>query len=76
VLSRANEGSDRAKRLINLNHRTTAWIASYADILFAVNRRYHPGEKRLLTYMADLPSRPEDALEFFGDYSVQSGIVG
>ena len=49
--------------LINLNHRTTVWIASYADILFAVNRRYHPGEKRLLTYMADLPSRPEGALE-------------
>ena len=43
--------------LISLNHRTTVWIASYADILFAVNRRYHPGEKRLLTYMADLPSR-------------------
>jgi hypothetical protein len=49
--------------LISLNHRTTVWIASYADILFAVNRRYHPGEKRLLTYMADLPSRPEGALE-------------
>src|ERR1700731_2467360 len=49
--------------LISLNHRTTVWIASYADILFAVNRRYHPGEKRLLTYMSDLPRRPEGALE-------------
>jgi len=49
--------------LISLNHRTAVWIASYTDILFAVNRRYHPGEKRLLTYMADLPSRPESALE-------------
>jgi hypothetical protein len=49
--------------LISLNHRTAVWIASYTDILFAVNRRYHPGEKRLLTYLADLPSRPEEALE-------------
>jgi hypothetical protein len=49
--------------LISLNHRKTVWIASYTVILFAVNRRYHPGEKRLLTYMADLPSRPEGALE-------------
>jgi hypothetical protein len=49
--------------LISLNHRTAVWIASYTDILFAVNRRYHPGEKRLMSYLTDLPSRPEDALE-------------
>jgi predicted nucleotidyltransferase len=49
--------------LISVNHRTAVWIASYTDILFAVNRRYHPGEKRLLTYLADLPSRPENALD-------------
>ena len=49
--------------LISLNLRKTVWIASYTVILFAVNRRYHPGEKRLLTYMANLPSRPEGALE-------------
>jgi hypothetical protein len=49
--------------MISLNHRTAVWIASYTDILFAVNGRYHPGEKRLLTYMADLPGLPEGALE-------------
>ena len=43
--------------------RLAVWIASYTDILFAVNRGYHPGEKRLLTYLADLPSRPHGALE-------------
>ena len=59
--------------LISLNHRTTVWIASYADILFAVNRRYHPGEKRLLTYMSDLPSRPEGALE---DITKLCGFAG
>jgi predicted nucleotidyltransferase len=44
------------------NHRVAAWLASYFDILFALNRRYHPGEKRLLAYAADLPSLPENAL--------------
>jgi hypothetical protein len=49
--------------LISLNHRVAVWIASYTDILFAVNRRYHPGEKRLLMYMQGLPNLPEGALE-------------
>jgi hypothetical protein len=49
--------------LISLTHRIAVWIASYTDILFAVNGRYHPGEKRLLTYMSDLPSLPEAALD-------------
>ena len=49
--------------LINLNHRVAVWIASYSDILFAVNRRYHPGEKRLLVYMQGLPDLPEGAVE-------------
>jgi hypothetical protein len=49
--------------LISLNHRVAVWIASYTDILFAVNRRYHPGEKRLLKYMQGLPNLPENTLE-------------
>jgi hypothetical protein len=49
--------------LVSLNHRTAVWIASYTDVLFAVNRRYHPGEKRLLTYLADLPSLPQNAVD-------------
>ncbi|MGA7130661.1 MAG: hypothetical protein WBZ19_30405 [Chthoniobacterales bacterium] len=49
--------------LISLNHRVAVWIASYTDILFAVNRRFHPGEKRLLMYLKDLPDKPENALE-------------
>ena len=48
---------------ISLNHRTAVWIASYTDIVFAINRRYHPGEKRVLSYLADLPSLPANALE-------------
>jgi hypothetical protein len=54
------EKAVRRGDLVSVNHRLAALLASYFDILFALNRELHPGEKRLAEHAARLPKQPDD----------------
>lgn len=53
--------------MVSINHRTTAWLESYFDILFALNQMTHSGEKRmkerLIRQARKLPDRFEELLD-------------
>lgn len=55
------------KDLVSVNHRTAAFLESYFDIIFALNKLTHPGEKRMVQYAKDhaetLPADFEENLD-------------
>ncbi|WP_297208303.1 DUF4037 domain-containing protein [uncultured Brachyspira sp.] len=65
--------------IISINHRITAILSSYFDILFALNKELHVGEKKLVQYALKLCSKiPENFEEdikyiLYNDYCINSG---
>lgn len=55
------------KDMVSVNHRTAAFLESYFDIIFAMNRLTHPGEKRMVQYAKEqaeiLPAGFEENLD-------------
>ncbi len=64
---------------VSINHRITAFLASYFDIIFAVNRFPHPGEKRILqiaeSQCKELPAEMQDQVHKFMTASSSEGVV-
>ena len=55
------------KDVVSVNHRTAAFLESYFDIIFAMNKLTHPGEKRMVRYAKEqaeiLPADFEENLD-------------
>lgn len=66
------------KDYVSLNHRISAFLASYFDILFAANKVLHPGEKRLIQYAKQncqkLPNNFEEDINNITRYPLENTL--
>ncbi|MDE6241843.1 MAG: DUF4037 domain-containing protein [Anaeroplasmataceae bacterium] len=64
---------------VSINHRTTEFLASYFDIIFALNYMTHPGEKRLISICKKeckiLPENFEENLNMLFDNMFKNAEV-
>lgn len=66
---------------VSVNHRIAAFMASYFDIIFALNKVYHPGEKRMIKYAQKhckiLPDQFEENINklFKAEYKDKTAIL-
>lgn len=64
---------------VSINHRVTEFLASYFDVLFALNEKTHPGEKRLIKICKEqceiLPDKFEENLECLFEKMFQEDIT-
>ena len=72
-VKKANVRNDR----VSVVHRTAAFLESYFDVIFALNKQTHPGEKRLMALCRNncttLPEHFEENLNrLFDDMLTQS----
>lgn len=62
--------------MISVNHRVAALLASYFDIIFALNEFPHPGEKKILKVIRDnnlnIPDKMEKSISNILSYSGNS----
>ena len=75
-IKKACERNDR----VSIVHRTAAFLESYFDVIFALNRSTHPGEKRLMELCEHkctlLPKNfAENLVKLFHDMSADTGAV-
>jgi hypothetical protein len=61
--------------LVSINHRIAALLASYFDIIFALNRVTHPGEKRLIQLTPELCPRVPDGMKHQVEEVIQTAAT-
>lgn len=62
---------------VAVQHRLTAFLASFFDVLFALNRQPHPGEKRMVSHaLRSCPQRPPDLAERINDLIAAATPLG